>query len=282
MLYKELDFPMTVGKALVSIIKDILRQQVDEEPSGDAAKETSIFSATKGETPGAEENDEEIVFVAKETKNKVFDESLGEEAKPEEQQHGGSLGGSAGETTETDQDKTSEAMSELEDNQPLPKNGPKHSPKSQDRSETTSEVQSMDDWTQQTHLDRQDRELDRNRTRVRVKRVSQMVLASIETDRAVSELTETASEVHKSTKQAQLHTAVMLNLDHRNRDLDQIWTRPRCHQTQGVMMDSQSEKLAEALIITRSSGSWWLKSVRMLRVWCKKGSAHMKSTEKTS
>ena len=143
MLYKELDFPMTVGKALVGIIKDIQTQQVDEEPSGDAAKETSIFSATKGEAPGAEENDKEIAFVAKETKNKVFDESLGEEAKPEEQQHGGSLGGSAGETTETDQDRTSEAMSELEDNQPLPKNGPKHSPRSQNRSETTSEVQSM-------------------------------------------------------------------------------------------------------------------------------------------
>lgn len=53
------------------------------------------------------------------------------------------MGGSAGETTETDQDVTSGAMSEVEDNPPLPKNEQKLSPRSQERSETTSDVQSM-------------------------------------------------------------------------------------------------------------------------------------------
>ena len=143
MLYKEFEFPIPVGKALVSIIKDILAQRDGDGAGSDAAKVGSIFSPERNEKPGVDENDEEVVFITKETKNKVFDGSQGGEEKPEERQQGGSLGGSAGETTETDHEVTSGAMSEVEDNPPLPKNEQKLSPRSQERSETTSDVQSM-------------------------------------------------------------------------------------------------------------------------------------------
>ena len=99
MLYKEFEFPMPVGKALVSVVKDIRRLQEGDGRRSDAAKPEETFSPGLVETPGDDEDDEEIVFFNKLAEGEKFGGDQCAEDQPEEKPSGGSLGGSAGDTT---------------------------------------------------------------------------------------------------------------------------------------------------------------------------------------